>query len=74
MVLEMAEDGLGWAELPKILVERYGRRRLVELQVPGWPRRVNSDAVWLRGNQLGPAALWWLKAFQYPQLKDPEWH
>lgn len=74
MVLEMAEDGLGWAELPKILVERYGRRRLVELQVPGWPRRVNSDAVWLRGNRLGPAALWWLKVFQYPQLKDPEWH
>ena len=30
MVLEMAEDGFGWAELPRTLVARYGRGQLME--------------------------------------------
>lgn len=63
MVLEMAEDGFGWAELPRELVARYGRGRLVELALPGWPRLVSTDAVWLKGTPLGPAALWLLDQF-----------
>ncbi|MCF7750184.1 LysR family transcriptional regulator [Bacillus subtilis subsp. subtilis] len=63
MVLEMAEDGFGWAELPRDLVARYGRGLLVELPLPGWPRLVASDAVWRNDTALGPAALWLLDQF-----------
>lgn len=67
MVLEMAEDGFGWAELPRALVARYGRGMLVELPLPGWPRLIGADAVWSRDTSLGPAALWLLDEFlQFP--------
>ncbi|WP_313435694.1 LysR family transcriptional regulator [Stenotrophomonas sp.] len=62
MVMEMAEDGVGWAELPKALVQRYDRGQLVELTLPGWPRRIHSDLVWRRDAPPGPAALWWAEA------------
>ncbi|MET3152926.1 UNVERIFIED_ORG: DNA-binding transcriptional LysR family regulator [Stenotrophomonas geniculata] len=62
MVMEMAEDGIGWAELPRALVQRYDRGRLLELRVPGWPRRIHSDLVWRRDTPPGPAALWWAEA------------
>lgn len=63
MVLEMAEDGFGWAALPRALVARYGRGMLVELPLPGWPRLVSTDAVWHKGAPPGPAALWLLDQF-----------
>ena len=66
MVLEMAEDGFGWAELPRDLVARYGRGLLLELALPGWPRLVACDAVWLKSTPLGPAALWLLDQFLQP--------
>ncbi|MER2178570.1 MAG: substrate-binding domain-containing protein, partial [Stenotrophomonas maltophilia] len=66
MVLEMAEDGFGWAELPRSLVTRYGRGMLIELPLPGWPRLVSTDAVWHKGTPLGPAALWLLDQFLLP--------
>lgn len=66
MVLEMAEDGFGWAELPRALVARYGRGMLVELALPGWPRLVSTSAVWQKGAPLGPAALWLLDQFLLP--------
>ncbi len=66
MVLEMAEDGFGWAELPRDLVHRYGRGQLVELPLPGWPRLIGADAVWSRDTPLGPAALWLLDQFLLP--------
>ncbi len=62
MVMEMAEDGIGWAELPRALVQRYDRGRLVELTLPGWPRRIHSDLLWRRDAPPGPAALWWADA------------
>jgi DNA-binding transcriptional LysR family regulator len=64
MVLEMAEDGFGWAELPRALVARYGRGQLRELALPGWPRLVACDAVWSKDAPLGPAALWLLDQFR----------
>ncbi|WMJ69479.1 LysR family transcriptional regulator [Stenotrophomonas sp. 24(2023)] len=63
MVMEMAEDGLGWAQLPRALVQRYDRGQLLELALPGWPHRVHSDLVWRRDTPPGPAALWWVEAF-----------
>lgn len=62
MVMEMAEDGIGWAELPRALVQRYDRGRLLELRLPGWPRRIHSDLVRRRDSPPGPAALWWADA------------
>ncbi|HIE5096498.1 LysR family transcriptional regulator [Stenotrophomonas maltophilia] len=64
MVMEMAEDGIGWAELPRVLVQRYDRGRLVELVLPGWPRRIHSDLLWRRDTPPGPAALWWANALE----------
>ncbi|MCB7147510.1 LysR family transcriptional regulator [Stenotrophomonas maltophilia] len=62
MVMEIAEDGIGWAELPRALVQRYDRGQLVELTLPGWPRRIHSDLLWRRDTPPGPAALWWADA------------
>ncbi|AVN35449.1 LysR family transcriptional regulator [Serratia marcescens] len=60
MLLEMAEEGFGWAELPRSLVKQYGRGRLVELKVKPWPRYIYSDAVWSKRHPPGPAGFWLL--------------
>jgi DNA-binding transcriptional LysR family regulator len=56
-LLEFAARGFGWAELPKALVTRFGSD-LVELQVAGYPRRVDMDIAWSRRRALGPAGQW----------------
>lgn len=56
-LLEFAVRGFGWAELPKALVTRFGSG-LVELQVAGYPRRVDMDVVWSSRRALGPAGQW----------------
>lgn len=60
MVLEMAEEGFGWAELPKSLVKQYGRGRLKELKVDGWPKRIFTDVVWSKNTAPGAAGFWFL--------------
>lgn len=60
MVLEMAEEGFGWAELPKSLVKQYGRGRLKELKVTGWPKRIFTDVVWSKNTAPGAAGFWFL--------------
>ncbi|NWL80275.1 LysR family transcriptional regulator [Pseudomonas taiwanensis] len=61
MLLDMASNGFGWAELPRWLVSGYANGRLKELQVPGWPRSQAVDVVWSRQRPLGPAASWLLE-------------
>ncbi len=58
MVLEMAEQGFGWAVLPQELVRQYGSGRLVELAVEGYPRSVNLDVLWSKNTPPGPAGMW----------------
>lgn len=59
MLQEMAEQGFGWAILPRWLVKQFNlRRTLVELAMPGWPKTVSVDAVWSKGNPPGPAGSW----------------
>lgn len=58
LLLDMAVQGFGWAELPLWLVATFGQERLVELAVPGWPQRVAVDVVWSRRRPLGPAGNW----------------
>lgn len=63
LLLEMAQHGFGWAELPGWLVARYGQD-LQALPVSGWPRRQRIDAVWSRQRPLGLAAAWVLQVFR----------
>ncbi|MEN3931036.1 LysR family transcriptional regulator [Microvirga sp. W0021] len=63
MVLEMAEEGFGWAELPRSLVKQYGRGRLVELKLNGWPRPIAADVAWSKHTPPGPAGFWLLDQF-----------
>ncbi|MBI3311661.1 MAG: LysR family transcriptional regulator, partial [Serratia liquefaciens] len=45
LLLEMAEQGFGWAVLPNWLVKQYGRDKLTELKPRGWPKLISVDAV-----------------------------
>ncbi|VVM87892.1 HTH-type transcriptional regulator MetR [Pseudomonas fluorescens] len=60
MLMEMAQLGFGWAQLPRWLVGRFGNAGLVELNVRGWPRSVAVDALWSRQYPPGPAGSWML--------------
>ncbi|QBF26280.1 LysR family transcriptional regulator [Pseudomonas tructae] len=59
-LLEMAEQGFGWAELPHGLVRQYGQGRLSELALRGWPRPIAVDVAWSKLTPPGPAGLWLL--------------
>ncbi|PLR34653.1 LysR family transcriptional regulator [Chimaeribacter californicus] len=58
LLLEMAEQGFGWAILPRWLVQQFGHHVLRELPVPGWPQQITVDAVWSRVAPPGPAGQW----------------
>lgn len=60
MLLEMAEQGFGWAVLPHWLVKQYGQQRLTELKIRGWPKLISVDAVWSKLTPPGPAGFWLL--------------
>jgi DNA-binding transcriptional LysR family regulator len=60
LLLEMTELGFGWAELPHWLAKRFAANSLLELQVRGWPKSIQVDAVWSRQRGLGPAGSWLL--------------
>jgi DNA-binding transcriptional LysR family regulator len=60
MLLEMAEQGFGWAILPRWLVEQFGHQKLVTLPVQGWPKMISIDTVWSKKSPPGPAGYWLL--------------
>ncbi|WP_430461504.1 LysR family transcriptional regulator [Thalassolituus sp. LLYu03] len=62
-LMEFAERGFGWAELPTAMVQRFGQH-LVELPVAGYPRAVEIDVAWSRRTPLGPAGQWLLEQLQ----------
>lgn len=57
MLLEMAEQGFGWAILPRWLVEQYSRKKLVALSTIGWPKTISIDAVWSKKAHQGQQAI-----------------
>ncbi|CAI0695828.1 LysR family transcriptional regulator [Serratia entomophila] len=61
LLLEMAEQGFGWAMLPHWLVQQYGHGKLTELRPRGWPRLISVDAVWSKLTPPGPAGYWMLE-------------
>jgi DNA-binding transcriptional LysR family regulator len=62
LLLEMAELGFGWTELPRWVADRFGAKTLKELSARGWPRLVAVDALCLKGASLGLAGNWLLDA------------
>jgi len=58
ILMELASQGFGWAILPRWMVRTYATAMLVELQLPGWPRRYPLDLVWSQQRSLGPAGAW----------------
>lgn len=65
-LMEFAERGFGWAELPRAMVSRFGRN-LVELPLRGYPKGVDIDVAWSRRSSLGPAGQWLLEQLQQPE-------
>ena len=59
LLLEMAEQGFGWAVLPHWLVQQYGHGKLTQLRPRGWPKLISVDAVWFN-RPPGPAGFWML--------------
>jgi DNA-binding transcriptional LysR family regulator len=66
VLLEMTGLGFGWAELPRWLAQRFAFDELLELQVRGWPKTVQVDAVWSRHHGLGQAGSWLLDTLLAP--------
>lgn len=58
LLLEMAEQGAGWAILPTWLVKQFGHDLLVSLNYDLWPRKIDVDLVWSKNNPPGKAGYW----------------
>ncbi len=58
LLLEMAEQGMGWAVLPTWLVKQFGHDILVSLNYDQWPRKIDVDLVWSKSNPPGKAGYW----------------
>ncbi|EKT65024.1 LysR family transcriptional regulator [Providencia burhodogranariea] len=58
LLLEMAEQGMGWAILPTWLVKQFGHGTLVSLKYDQWPRKIDLDLVWSKNNPPGKAGYW----------------
>jgi len=59
MLLSMAEQGFGWAQIPQGLVKQFSHQgQLSELTLPGYPKRVAIDVVWSNNQPPGPVGSW----------------
>lgn len=72
MLLEMAEQGFGWATLPHWLVKQFGHDKLVSLPMRGWPKQISVDAVWSKNNQPGPAGWWFIDQLTVPPSPETD--
>lgn len=65
MLLEMLMLGVGWASLPRWIVQRYAADQVLELQIDGWPVELSVDAIWSRHYPLGQAGQWLLEQMRH---------
>jgi len=66
MLLEMAEQGFGWAILPHWLVKQFGHGKLIAIKTRDWPKLVSVDVAWSKNNQPGPAGSWFIDRLLSP--------
>lgn len=65
MLMEMAIQQYGWAELPHDLVELYGKEKLTKLSLSDYPKIVPLDIICSRNMLLGEVAKWMMTRFTY---------
>jgi len=65
MLLEMLMLGVGWASLPRWIVQRYAAQQVLELQIDGWPVELSVDVIWSRRYPLGQAGQWLLEQMRH---------
>ncbi|MFZ4835698.1 LysR family transcriptional regulator [Rouxiella sp. Mn2063] len=70
MLLEMAEQGFGWAILPHWMVKQFGHNKLVAIKTRDWPKLVSVDVAWSKNNQPGPAGSWFIDRLLSPLQPD----
>lgn len=58
LLLEMAEQGMGWAILPTWLVKQFGHQLLANLNYSPWPKKIDIDLIWSKNNPPGKAGYW----------------
>lgn len=58
LLMDMAEQGFGWSELPCWMVRQFGRGVLQELTLPGWQQQSRMDVIWSTRHPPGPAGYW----------------
>jgi DNA-binding transcriptional LysR family regulator len=71
-LLEMTKAGLGWATLPRKLIQReLEQGELVELQLAAYPHTdwlVGVDLIWHRRHHASPAEHWLRRCFQQHKI------
>ncbi|HGN0870415.1 transcriptional regulator [Providencia alcalifaciens] len=65
MLMEMAIQQYGWAELPHDLVKLYGQKQLTQLSLSDYPKIVPLDLIWSRKMLLGTVGNWITNRFSY---------
>lgn len=58
LLLDMAQQGFGWAKLPCWMVDHFGNESLTLLPIAGWPQQINLEIIWSARHGVGPACLW----------------
>lgn len=58
LLLDMAQQGFGWAKLPCWMVDYFGNESLTLLPIAGWPQQINLEIIWSARHGVGPACLW----------------
>ncbi|MBT0728477.1 LysR family transcriptional regulator [Rosenbergiella australiborealis] len=62
LLLDMAQQGFGWAKIPCWMVDHFGDGSLTRLPLAGWPEKKNLEIIWSARHALGPACLWMIEA------------
>lgn len=58
LLLDMAQQGFGWASLPCWMVDYFGNNSLQLLPIAGWPQQISLEVIWSTRFTLGPAGRW----------------
>lgn len=73
-LLEMVRAGLGWATLPRQLIQReLANGELVELQLDAYPNtdwHVGVDLLWARQRAMGKAGRWLKERLQHNKVSE----